>query len=181
MQSLAKGSVQCDRLPLAVYVDSRIYEVSIASCQTMADAAVRETDNDAAVSRLSAVRKGHLHDDFAAFFVKRPSTRPPLINIGTYLRTWSIDRLVDAFLAGEGSRQIVSLGAGTDTRFFRLASNAQQSSRIAKYVEVDFPEATTKKAMIIRKQNKLAELLKEPVSLGTLSSAATRYDGKVSC
>lgn len=132
----------------------------------MADAAVRETDNDAAVSRLSAVRQGYLQDDFAAFFVKRPSTRPPVINIGTFLRTWSIDRLVNAFLAGEGQRQIVSLGAGTDTRFFRIASNATQAARLAKYIEVDFPEATTKKAMTIRKQSKLAELLQEPVALG---------------
>lgn len=136
----------------------------------MADAAVRETDNDAAVSRLSAVRKGYMEDEFASFFVKRAATRPPLINIGTYLRTWSIDRLVDAFLAGDGRRQFVSLGAGTDTRFFRIASGSkytEQAARLARYVEIDFPEATSKKAMFIRKQNNLAELLKEPVKLGT--------------
>ena len=139
----------------------------------MADAAVRETDNDAAVSRLSAVRKGYMGDDFAGFFVKRAATRPPLINIGTYLRSWSIDRLVDAFLSGDGTRQIVSLGAGTDTRFFRIASaQPEQAKRLVKYVEVDFPEATSKKAMIIRKQNKLAELLEEPVKLGTCRDIA---------
>jgi O-methyltransferase involved in polyketide biosynthesis len=46
-----------------------------------------------------------------------------LINIGTYLRTRAIDLLLDDWfrLAGPRKVQIVSLGAGSDTRFWRLA------------------------------------------------------------
>jgi len=95
------------------------------------DAPTRATDNDAAVARLSAVRKGYLPDPYIAALIPRPhlqQPRPPLINIGTYLRTRAIDLLLDDWfrIALAGPRQhnkvqIVSLGAGSDTRFWRLA------------------------------------------------------------
>ena len=90
------------------------------------DAPTRATDNDAAVARLSAVRKGYLSDPYIAALIPRAhlqQPRPPLINIGTYLRTRAIDLLLDDWfrLAGPRKVQIVSLGAGSDTRFWRLA------------------------------------------------------------
>lgn len=89
------------------------------------DAAIRSTDDDAAQSRLSAVRKGYLEDPFVHLFVPRAHlapSRPPLINIGTYLRFRAIDALVQEFIEHwpDGRVQIVSLGAGSDTRFWRL-------------------------------------------------------------
>jgi [phosphatase 2A protein]-leucine-carboxy methyltransferase len=91
-----------------------------------ADAPTRATDNDAAIARLSAVRKGYLADPYIAALIPRAhlqQPRPPLINIGTYLRTRAIDLLLDDWLrlAGQHKVQIVSLGAGSDTRFWRLA------------------------------------------------------------
>ena len=101
---------------------------------TDADAPVRATDNDAALARLSAVQKRYLTDPFITAFVPRAhfqQPRPPLINIGTYLRAQGIDELVDGWMGAarqrkddgqvEGKVQIVSLGAGSDTRFWRLA------------------------------------------------------------
>jgi hypothetical protein len=90
------------------------------------DAPIRATDNDAAVARLSAVQKGYLTDPYIAVLVPRThlqQPRPPLINIGTYLRARGIDYLLDGWfrLSGERQVQIVSLGAGSDTRFWRLA------------------------------------------------------------
>lgn len=136
----------------------------------MGDKAVRETDTDAAVSRLSAVNAGYMEDVYASYFVNRSQKRPPLINIGTFVRTWALDKLVHQFLASNGysKKQIVSLGAGTDTRFFRLQSDTRVAvkSSIAKYVEIDFPEATAKKAMIIKKQAVLKEMLGSDIKLG---------------
>lgn len=93
------------------------------------DAPIRSTDNDAAIARLSAVQKGYLSDPFIKYLVPRAhlvSPRPPLINIGTYVRSAAIDALVDQWieLSAKGGRrcQIVSLGSGSDTRFWRIAA-----------------------------------------------------------
>lgn len=92
------------------------------------DAAIRTTDSDAALARLSAVKKGYLVDPYIRHLVARPHlqpARPPLINIGTFVRSEAIDELVLRWLQASRSHgtrcQIVSLGAGSDTRFWRLA------------------------------------------------------------
>ena len=96
--------------------------------QSRGDAAIRETDNDAAGARLSAVQKGYLNDPYIRYLVPRAhllSPRPPLINIGTYVRTSAIDALVHQWLqiseAAGQKCQVVSLGAGSDTRYWRIA------------------------------------------------------------
>lgn len=92
------------------------------------DAAIRLTDSDAALARLSAVQKHYLADNFVKYFIPRAHLqppRPPLINIGTYLRSEALDELVNQWLElseVEGRPcQIISLGAGSDTRFWRIA------------------------------------------------------------
>jgi [phosphatase 2A protein]-leucine-carboxy methyltransferase len=91
------------------------------------DTPIRQTDSDAAVARLSAVQKHYLDDPFVTHLVPRAHlqpNRPPLINIGTYVRTRGIEDLVERWLSlakEQGEKcQIVSLGAGSDTRFWRL-------------------------------------------------------------
>ncbi|KAF9529715.1 S-adenosyl-L-methionine-dependent methyltransferase [Crepidotus variabilis] len=149
------------------------------------DAPVRSTDNDAAAARVSAVKQGYLLDPFAKHLVPRAHLlplRPPLINIGTYVRTAAIDSLVDQWLelAEKASQtcQIISLGAGSDTRFWRIASG-KLSDGLGTYVEVDFPEITTKKAMAIKKSKDLLTTLGDPshVSLdqGGTALRSTRY------
>jgi hypothetical protein len=46
------------------------------------DAAVAATNDDAQVSKLSAVAAGYFADPWLAPFVRRPARRPPLINLG---------------------------------------------------------------------------------------------------
>ena len=94
------------------------------------DGAIRETDNDAAVARLSAVRKGYLDDPYVKYLIPRAHLlppRPPLINIGTYIRTTALDSLIYQWLhlSGNAGRQcqIVSLGAGSDSRFWRIMAS----------------------------------------------------------
>lgn len=93
------------------------------------DSATRGTDTDAAHSRLSAVRLGYLTDPYLLPLVPKARlvpTRAPLMNVGTYVRAAAIDTLVEGWLdlmGGEGEGegvQIVCLGAGSDTRFWRL-------------------------------------------------------------
>ncbi|KAH6895515.1 S-adenosyl-L-methionine-dependent methyltransferase [Thelonectria olida] len=132
------------------------------------DAIIQGTDTDAAVSRLSAVNMGYLDDPYAAFFVNNtagPSQRRlPIINRGTYTRTAALDVLVDLFLADgfHEERQIVSLGAGTDTRPFRLY--AQQGLTRLIYHELDFEITSRKKLQILRSKNEVNSFM------GTISS-----------
>lgn len=67
---------------------------------------------------------------------------------GTYTRTVAIDNLVDAFLSANDNsshdtRQIISLGAGTDTRALRLFSQSRSSHLI--YHEIDFEQTASAK------------------------------------
>ena len=148
----------------------RIYSSVKHTNARMGDNAIRETDTDAAVSRLSAVNAGYMQDSFASCFVKRGQKRPPLINIGTFIRTRALDQLVHQFLSANNhsKKQIVSLGAGTDTRFFRLQKDAPEAVKnsIATYIEIDFPEATSRKAMAIKKHPVLSEMLGSDTRLG---------------
>ncbi|KAH7031142.1 S-adenosyl-L-methionine-dependent methyltransferase [Microdochium trichocladiopsis] len=130
------------------------------------DAVVQGTDTDAALSRMSAVDLGYLQDPYAALFVQRPTVglgrrRLPIINRGTYARTTGIDRLVDLFLAEAGghARQIISLGAGTDTRAFRMLAQGQQSRLI--YHEVDFPTTSGRKLQLVQAVPALRAILPE--------------------
>lgn len=82
---------------------------------------------------------------------------------GTYVRTAAIDKLVTRFLGsyspGTPSRkkQIISLGAGSDTRIFRLFSARQPSDII--YHELDFAVNTTTKIRAIRSTPSLQRAL----------------------
>lgn len=152
----------------------------------------------------SAVKQGYLADPFADKLIRgRPPRaaylRPPLINLGTHARTTAVDALVERFLADvvgaedEGATgQIVSLGAGSDTRFWRLQVRASHHSRsfslrltdataclrlaceqgnealrrrIGTYVELDFSELTAQKASFIARSPTLSAPL-QPYTLG---------------
>ncbi|BDD64352.1 carboxy methyl transferase for protein phosphatase 2A [Monascus purpureus] len=117
------------------------------------DRVVQGTDNDASVSRLSAVRLGYLADSFADALTPPGSEtrRLPIINRGTYVRTTAIDNLVAHFLDGDNlgiRKQIISLGAGSDTRPFRLLSSRRWDD--LTYHEIDFPVNAAAKIRAIR-------------------------------
>ncbi|KAJ5578379.1 uncharacterized protein N7459_007343 [Penicillium hispanicum] len=123
---------------------SRAVEDGHTTRPTAKDRVVQGTDNDASVSRLSAVELGYLNDPYAAALT--PPGR-------TYVRTTAIDQLVDRFLgpytpeSGRRKKQIISLGAGSDTRIFRLLSSRQSSDIV--YHELDFPVNTAAKIRAI--------------------------------
>ncbi|EFQ98579.1 hypothetical protein MGYG_01605 [Nannizzia gypsea CBS 118893] len=127
------------------------------------DKVVRQTDSDASVSRLSAVELGYLRDPFASILAPETAEirRYPIINRGTYVRTTSIDALVARFLQTDGKRkekkQIISLGAGSDTRVFRLLS--ENPALDLTYHELDFAENTAPK---------IAKILSSPPLLDAL-------------
>lgn len=137
---------------------------------------------------MSCVELGYLHDPYAKLFATQPSTRRlPLLNRGTvdhvsilyttdrtgsYVRTSAIDLLVAKFLLTypSAAKQIVSLGAGTDTRFFRLL-DAYPDARLL-YHEIDFPTNTLPKIACIQRQPVLyRKLLQIPKTSSSYHSA----------
>ncbi|KIN08504.1 hypothetical protein OIDMADRAFT_23294 [Oidiodendron maius Zn] len=123
-----------------------------ASASSRRDQTIQATDTDAAVSRLSAVALGYLDDPYAQYFVHGAGTRRlPIINRGTYARTTAIDALVEAFLSlpesSSRKKQIISLGAGTDTRYFRLRAQNRHHNLI--YHEFDYPSVCAAKYRIV--------------------------------
>jgi len=121
------------------------------------DRLVRETDTDANVSRRSAVNCGYLEDPYASEFGGDDAPRRlPIINRGTYVRTVVIDRLIENFIDArpEQTVQIISLGAGTDTRFFRYLDRGHGDQIM--YHEIDFPVISNNKLAYIRSSIKLS-------------------------
>lgn len=96
------------------------------------------------------VQKGYMKDDYTQYFVN-PKCRKssPLINRGTFARTFAIDTIARQFLAStvkEGA-QILSLGSGDDTLYWRLKASGLFAS--GGFFEVDFDETVRRKRMII--------------------------------
>lgn len=90
--------------------------------------------------------------------LKRDLKRPPIINRGSFIRFTALNALAISFHNTHVPIQCISFGAGSDTRFFLLASKGFQFS---KYIEIDFPQITSKKAFTISKHRELKDLIGE--------------------
>ncbi|KAL2844216.1 S-adenosyl-L-methionine-dependent methyltransferase [Aspergillus pseudodeflectus] len=135
------------------------YEGPGSTSRGQKDRVVQGTDNDASVSRLSAVGLGYLEDPFARVLTPlgQETRRLPIINRGTYVRTTAIDKLVARFLGltaesdsawKQKKKQIISLGAGSDTRVFRLLQSDPTPDVV--YHEIDFAVNNAAKIKAIR-------------------------------
>lgn len=67
------------------------------------DDAVRSTNDDAAVCKLSAVTVGYYSDPYVQYFAK-PSRKQPLINRGYYARVHAVDALVKKYVWARKAR-----------------------------------------------------------------------------
>lgn len=117
----------------------------------------------------SAVRMGYYADPFLSFFVRKAIRRSPLINRGYYARVSAVDTLLHRFISiarrtGDGRAQVVNLGAGMDTTFFRCyAELALSGGGVGSgaspptdppallWMDVDFPEITARKVRAARR------------------------------
>ncbi|PKU81929.1 leucine carboxyl methyltransferase 1 homolog [Dendrobium catenatum] len=124
--------------------------------------AVQATNDDAAASKLSCVKKGYMKDEYVHFFVRRPVRRSPIINRGYFARWAVLRKLLLQFLEPKDDssernvmkKQILSLGAGFDTTYFQLV---EEGIAPHLYVELDFKEVTSKKAALIDHHNQLKD------------------------
>eukprot|EP01029_Cantina_marsupialis_P028468 TRINITY_DN776200_c0_g1_i1.p1 TRINITY_DN776200_c0_g1~~TRINITY_DN776200_c0_g1_i1.p1 ORF type:complete len:340 (+),score=98.35 TRINITY_DN776200_c0_g1_i1:21-1040(+) len=122
------------------------------------EVAVQGTSDDAAVSKMSAIKKGYYDDPFLQYFIHKVerARRSPLINRGYFVRIHMFNKLIEQFLK-DGGKQILSLGAGIDTLFFRLKNKKFDNFKLFEY---DFPEVTSKKLKIIESHDELKSHIK---------------------
>uniref|UniRef100_A0A673I7K9 tRNA wybutosine-synthesizing protein 4 n=1 Tax=Sinocyclocheilus rhinocerous TaxID=307959 RepID=A0A673I7K9_9TELE len=121
---------------------------------------VQGTNDSSVVSKVSAAAQGYFHDDFLKHFVCKVSRRAPLINRGYYVRWKAVDHCLKQFFHATQScsrRQILSLGAGFDSLYFRL--HAEGALGGVTVFEVDFPEVARRKAALINSNTCLKDML----------------------
>lgn len=114
-----------------------------------ADEAVRTACDDATVCKRFATSKGYWKDSCIQYFVRNVGERKaPEINRGYYARVKGVNLLLDAFLRKTERRcQVINLGAGLDTTFWRLK---EENLLPQKFFEVDFPTVVARKIHYIK-------------------------------
>ena len=136
---------------------------------------VARTAYDASRGKVAAVARGYFGDDFAHCFCAEGPSPGPLINRGHYVRVAAIGSVCEQFLhAARGQQpQIVSIGAGFDTRFWQLAAAGMAPSL---YIEVDQHPIVARKVEIVAAQPALLAALPEGAAcLGTDWVSSARY------
>uniref|UniRef100_A0A8D0KFS9 Leucine carboxyl methyltransferase 1 n=1 Tax=Salvator merianae TaxID=96440 RepID=A0A8D0KFS9_SALMN len=132
--------------------DPRITDIS--------DEAVRGTCDDASLCKRYAVNVGYWQDPYIEHFVRLPKERKaPEISRGYYARVQGVGHLLKAFLhKTQCNCQIINLGAGMDTLFWKLKD---ENLLPRKYFEVDFPSIVTRKIHTIKSKPPLSKPIME--------------------
>ena len=133
----------------------------------MSEESVQRTNDDATQCKMSAVAHGYWSDTYLPAFKIRASEsrKAPEIHRGYYTRVkgiWSILVKTVEHLCQDRVKsnkfQIVNLGAGFDTLFWRISDHLEEKSLLNKlnsFVDIDLSEVTAKKCMAVRKSKLL--------------------------
>ncbi|KAL6095306.1 lcmt1 [Pungitius sinensis] len=145
-----------------------------------ADEAVRATCDDATICKRFASSKGYWKDPYIQYFVRSVGERKaPEINRGYYARVQGVDHLLDAFIRkAECECQVINLGAGLDTTFWRLKD---KNLMPRKFFEVDFPTVVARKIHNIKTKLPLSKPLIETHSTDSLLLDAHSLDSDRYC
>jgi len=112
------------------------------------DEAVTATNDDATSCKLSAVSQGYWSDPYINMMVKRGERRAPEMHLGYFARVAGVRLLIDKFFeACDTKIQIINLGAGFDTLYWKLVSEGRP---IENFIEVDFAGVTARKCYLIK-------------------------------
>uniref|UniRef100_UPI00358E4E08 tRNA wybutosine-synthesizing protein 4 isoform X2 n=1 Tax=Myxine glutinosa TaxID=7769 RepID=UPI00358E4E08 len=115
-----------------------------------AEAAVQGTNDSSVLSKASMAALGYFPDNFVQYFAGKACRRAPLINRGYYVRSKAVDTVIRSFLAiteDKSLRQVLSLGAGFDSTYFRLKAEGLLNG--VTMFEVDFPAVVRRKVKLV--------------------------------
>ena len=152
------------------------FKMSFENSKRDGDEAVRLTNDDASICKKCAVQKGYWKDQYLPLFIRSNERKTPEINRGYYARVKAITILIHKFIKvfnycrfpdaftliyfcfvlqlTNGQCQIVNFGAGFDTLFWKLRDD---NLKTVKFVELDFPNVTTRKSQYVRNSRQLME------------------------
>ncbi|GFY31311.1 leucine carboxyl methyltransferase 1 homolog [Trichonephila clavipes] len=116
---------------------------------------VQNTNDSSIVSKLSAANKGYFLDQWLKMFVDKEQKRSPIINRGYYIRFKAIEALFQSWfnevpVSIYPKSQIISLGAGFDSSYFRL-KKLNVFPPGCKYIEIDYRDVLKRKIEYIAK------------------------------
>ncbi|CAH1801413.1 unnamed protein product [Owenia fusiformis] len=144
------------------------------SCKSRNDTAVQGTNDSSIVSKCSMAHHGYFNDDYLKHFAGKCGRRAPLIHRGYYIRAMAIDHSLEQFITlTPGKKQIISLGAGFDSTYFRLQSLDKMDN--LDFIEVDFPSVMNRKLALINQSNSLKDLI-SPVDMETVKLTLEAHD-----
>ncbi|XP_068528343.1 tRNA wybutosine-synthesizing protein 4 isoform X6 [Anas acuta] len=138
---------------------------------------VQGTGGSSAISKCSAAERGYFEDRFLRLLAGRRRRRAPLVHRGYYIRARAVDHCVQDFLLKTQSyprTQILSLGAGLDSLYFRLKDMGLLHHTVM--YEVDFPNVARQKATLIKTTKELSALVGD--TEGERLGVATAFSGE---
>lgn len=136
----------------------------------MGDESVQRTNDDASQCKRSAVSLGYWSDPYLSAFVSKSGLigeprKTPEIHLGYFTRVQAIWQLliktIDHISSQQSDQkyQVVNIGAGFDTLFWRLTDHLEQISNdvdnLVSFVDIDLPEVTARKCMSVRRSKLL--------------------------
>ncbi|VDK32340.1 unnamed protein product [Taenia asiatica] len=125
--------------------------------KSMSSESIQYTNDEATATKAYAVRIGYWSDPYIRIFCPIPSSSTPEISRGYYVRVQTFEAIVNRFVQEcNHACQIVNLGAGSDTLFFRL----KDKDLLPKaYVELDLPGNVRKKIFTLQRNKVLRAAL----------------------
>jgi len=124
------------------------------------DECVKQTNSESLNSKLSLTKQGYRHDPFLAVFrgdaAKCSGQRSAGVNRGYLARVVALENTFEKLCLMyshilKAPHNVLSLGAGYDTMYFRLRNQGVIDPSLCRYFEVDFPIVAHTKSHFIWK------------------------------
>lgn len=145
------------------------------------DDGIMMTNDDCTNCKRCAVKMGYWSDEYIDLFTRgspRIERKTPEINRGYFVRVYSVHQVIEQFLdhvSRSGQQcQIVDLGCGFDTLFWRLHAS-KNFNCIRSFVDLDLPGTTSRKVMHIRHKSKLLTALGDDIKFNSLEFHSNVY------
>ncbi|EAY02435.1 Leucine carboxyl methyltransferase family protein [Trichomonas vaginalis G3] len=116
------------------------------------NATVEDTASEVIAFKMSAISKGYYSDKYMKYFAGDIlyGSQLPHQNFGTFIRSYMIRYVVKSFFDKFGPKsQVVSLGSGFDTLYWRLRD---ENIQFSKFIEVDKQFVVAKKQKYLENQ-----------------------------